>query len=129
MGQQRSNQVGGQGGGVSGGVGLTGNSNKVNTGTEITSTTNSGPQVSGSANTISYTTNGVSADSLKDILGTVTKPSASEVASATPSPLTLPASPTATVAVAGSNQKKYITYAIIAVVLVVAFALIRKFLK
>ena len=125
MGKQSSSQNGAQDQGIA----VSGKSGAINTGVQYSTTTQPQQQISGSANTVSYTTNGVAADQLATILGTVTKPSASEVASATPSPLTLPASPTATVAVAGSNQKKYITYAIIAVVLVGAFVLIRKFLK
>ena len=128
MGQQRSNQVGGQGGGVSGGVGLTGNSNKVNTGTEITSTTNSGPQVSGSANTISYTTNGVSADSLKDIFGAVSKPSDSQVSAATPVSLT-PTSVQTGGAVTTDAQKNYVKYGLIAVAVLVIGLIVRKFFK
>ena len=131
MGKQSSNQTGAQDQGFAN----SGKAGNINTGTQINSTTQPQQSISGSANTVSYSTtqNGLNADALSQILGTVIQPTPSQVNQVTPGAMaaTPPAPVTTTAAngVSSSTQKKIISYGIIAAVLVVLFLIVRKLIK
>ena len=122
--KQSSTQTGAQDQGLV----VTGKSGAINTGTTYNSTTQPNQAITGSANTVSYTTNGVSADSLKDIFGAVSKPSDSQVSAATPVSLT-PTSVQTGGAVTTDAQKNYVKYGLIAVAVLVIGLIVRKFFK